>query len=158
MRNRGDAYTASKFELCGLAIVRLLISNELSKLRCFFLFLFYVKLCRAFATCETLVNLIFNSAAEVVGGNEVRLLVARLPNEVDLVPERRPNPAARVYVVHVGVDNNLQKHLQMVGTAAAHLVKPADAVDVKIVNYGVHRANGQTKDMPLSILSGKRTI
>ena len=28
--------TASKFELCGLAIVKLLISNELSQLRSFF--------------------------------------------------------------------------------------------------------------------------
>ena len=30
----------------------------------------------------------------------------------------------------------------MVGTAAACLVKPADAADVKVVYYGAHQADG----------------
>jgi hypothetical protein len=29
----------------------------------------------------------------------------------------------------------------MVGTAAARLVKPADAADVKVVNYGAHQTD-----------------
>ena len=47
--------TASKFELYFLAIIKVLIFSELSKLRSYFLFLFYVKLCRCAITCETLV-------------------------------------------------------------------------------------------------------
>ena len=61
--------TASKFELYCLAIIKLLIFCELCKLRSFFLFLFYVKLCRCAITCETLViNL--NHAREFFFGQQ----------------------------------------------------------------------------------------
>ena len=87
---------------------------------------------------EHLVDLILHSVAEAVDSDEVGLLVARKPDEVDVAPERRLNPAAGVDVVHVGVDDNLQKHPRVVGTTAARLVKPADAADVKVVDYGAH--------------------
>ena len=70
-----------------------------------------------------------------------KLLVARKPDEVDVALERGLYLAAGVDVVHVGVEDDLQEHLRLVGTAAARLVKPAEAADVKRVNYSAHQAD-----------------
>ena len=59
---------------------------------------------------EHVVDLVLDAQAEAVDCDEVGLLVARQPDVVDVAAERLLNPAARVDVVHVTVDNDLEHH------------------------------------------------
>ena len=75
---------------------------------------------------EDIVYLILHTVAETVDGDEVRLLIACQPDEVDVTLQRLLYLATGIDVVHVGIDDYLQKHLWVVGTAAALPVQLAE--------------------------------
>lgn len=75
---------------------------------------------------KDVVYLVLHTVAETVDGNEVRLLVAGQPDEVDVTLQSLLYPAAGIDVVHVGVDDNLQQHLRVVGAPATLPIQLAE--------------------------------
>ena len=44
--------------------------------------------------------------------------------------------ATRIYIVHIGVNDNLEHHAGMVGTTAYSVIELMELAQVKLVNYG----------------------
>ena len=91
---------------------------------------------------EDVVYLVLHTVAETVDGNEVRLLVAGQPDEVDVTLQGLLYLAAGIDVVHVGIDDNLQEHLGIVRAAATFLVQLAERREVEVLNYVADQAHG----------------
>ncbi len=79
-------------------------------------------------------DLVFAEVAEAVDRDEVGLLVARQPDVVDVAAERLLNAAARVDVVPVTVDNDLEHHPRVVRAAAALLVQLVESLQIQTVD------------------------
>ena len=90
---------------------------------------------------EHVVNLILDAVAEAVDRDEVRLLVTRQPDVVDVALERLLDPAARVDVVHVGVDDHLEHHPRVVGTAATLPVQLPETLQIQAVDNAVDQTH-----------------
>ena len=66
---------------------------------------------------EDVVYLILHVVTEAVDGDEVRLLVTCKPYVMDITQKQGFHLAARVGVVHIGIEDNLEHHAGMVGIA-----------------------------------------
>ena len=82
---------------------------------------------------EHVVDLILDAVAEVVDGLVVGLVITGQPYEMNVTLERVLYLAARVDVVHVTVDDDLEHHPGMVGTRAAVIVQGIYAPHVQAV-------------------------
>ena len=83
---------------------------------------------------EDVVYLGLHAVAETVDGDEVRLLIARQPDEVNVALQGFLYLAAGIDVVHVGIDDNLQEHLRVIRTATAFLVQLAESRKVEALH------------------------
>ena len=88
------------------------------------------------------IELVLDTVSKTVDGNEVGLLVTCEPDEVNVPEKQLLYPAAGVDIVHVGIEDDLEHHFWMVGTAAALFVKLTKIVDIQTVNNGIDNANG----------------
>lgn len=91
---------------------------------------------------EDVVYLVLHAVAETVDGDEVRLLVARQPDEVHVTLQGLLYLAAGIDVVHVGIDDNLQEHLGIVRAAATFLAQLAERGEVEVLNDVADQAHG----------------
>ena len=48
--------------------------------------------------------------------------------------------SARVDIIHIGVENDLEHHLRMVGTASAFAVQFLEIAQVKVLDYRINNA------------------
>ena len=69
-----------------------------------------------------LVDFLLHPVAETVDGNEVRFLISSQPDIMNVTVKKSFDFPARVDVVHVGIQNDLEHHLGVVRAAAAFLV------------------------------------
>lgn len=60
---------------------------------------------------------------------------------MNITLERLPYSATRIGVAHIGVDDNLQQLLQIVGTATALPVKLAETAQVKALHYTANKTD-----------------
>ena len=69
-------------------------------------------------------SLIFllHPVTKTVVGNEIRLLVSAQPNIINVTIKELFYFPAGVYVVHVGIQNDLEHHLGMIRAATAFLI------------------------------------
>ena len=72
---------------------------------------------------EHIVDLVLDTVAEVVDRLVVGLVITGQPDEMNVTPERALYLAARVDVVHVAVDNDLEHHPRVVGACATVIVQ-----------------------------------
>ena len=80
-------------------------------------------------------------AAEAVDGAERWGLTAAEPHIMHMVLEGILYLAARIDVVHVGVEDYLQQHAWVIRRTAEGLVRTHKFCDVKCVNYATEKAN-----------------
>ena len=87
-------------------------------------------------------DLVFPEVAKTVDGDEAGLLVTCKPDEVNVPEQQFLYPTAGVDIVHVGIEDDLEHHLRMIGNAAALFVKLTKIIDIQTVNNGIDNANG----------------
>ena len=80
-------------------------------------------------------------AAEAVDGTERGSLATAEPHVVNVVLQGILYLAARIDVVHVGVEDYLQQHAWVIRRTAEGLVRTHKFCDVKCVNYATEKAN-----------------
>ena len=88
------------------------------------------------------VELVLDTVAKTVDGVEVGLLVTSKPDEVNVPEKQFLYPAAGVDILHVGIKDDLEHHLRMVGTAAALFVELTEIIDIQTVNNSIDNAHG----------------
>ncbi len=49
--------------------------------------------------------------------------------------------AARIYVIHIGIEDDLEHHLRVVGTPAPFTVQFFELLEIKTLNYGINNAH-----------------
>ena len=90
---------------------------------------------------EHVVDLLLDAVAEVVDGLVVGLVITGQPYEMHVPLERVLYLAARVDVVHVAVDDDLEHHPGMVGARAAVMVQGVYAPHVQAVNNRIDQTD-----------------
>ena len=90
---------------------------------------------------EHIVDLVLDTVAEVVDRLVVGLVITGQPDEMNVTPERALYLAARVDVVHVAVDNDLEHHPRVVGACATVIVQGVDALHVQAVDNRIDQAD-----------------
>lgn len=88
-----------------------------------------------------MVDLFLNTVAETVDGVEVWLLVACKPYKVYVSLQGGLYLATRIKVVHLAVDDCLQHHHGVVGTASAFFVQFLEIVEPEIVYDSMNYAH-----------------
>ena len=86
-------------------------------------------------------HILFHPVAEAVDGVEVRLLITGKPDKMDIPFKGGFYFAAGIKVVHVAIYHGLEHHLRMVWTAPTLLIKFAEVLQFKVVNYRVNHAH-----------------
>ena len=77
-------------------------------------------------------------APEAVDRAERRRLSSAQPHVVEVPVQEFRYPAAGIDVVHVGIEDDLQKGARMIGRGTASLVRPEHIVQIQSVNYAVY--------------------
>ena len=90
---------------------------------------------------EHVVDLVLDAVAEVVDRLVVGLVITGKPDEMHVPLERVLYLAARVDVVHVTVDDDLEHHPRMVGIRAAVIVQGVYAPHVQAVNNRIDQTD-----------------
>ena len=73
-----------------------------------------------------------------VDGDKVGLVVPRQPDEVDVAVQQLLYLAARIDIVHVGIQDDLEHHLRMIRIATRLLVELAELSQVKVLHDAVY--------------------
>ena len=90
---------------------------------------------------EHVVDLILDAVAEVVDGLVVGLGITGQPYEMNVTLERVLHLAARVDVVHVTVDDDLEHHPRVVGARTVVVVQGVYATHVQAVNNRIDQTD-----------------
>ena len=88
-----------------------------------------------------LVDFLLHPVAETVDGNEVRFLISSQPDIMNVTVKKSFDFPARVDVVHVGIQNDLEHHLGVVRAAAAFLIQFSETFKIQALNQGVNHAH-----------------
>ncbi len=90
--------------------------------------------------CEDVVDLFLYAVAEAVDRHKIRSFLRRQPDIMDVALHLTLYIAARIYVVHIGIEDDLEHHLRVVGTPAAFTVQFFELPQVKTLDNGINNA------------------
>ena len=86
------------------------------------------------------------------------MFITGKPDIMNVTQEKLLYFAARIDIVHVGVDNHLKHHFRMIRTTTGCFIKFLEIVKIEVINNSINYANRIVRCYVSSILPGKRTV